>query len=203
MTGTRQFPCQPESVAAARHFVRDALGGRAREFVEAAELMTSELATNAIRHARSDFELTIRTTKDEVRVEVRDNGDGQPTLGAPSPREHSGRGLRIVEAMADAWGITPTTSGKLVWFTLPVHEHEQAKTQVAESAASHELNPKGTDPAEIPNPRPDPAARSECPTSTAHAVYRSRKHEAQARCNGRRPRCRSCRLRRSPGRRCP
>lgn len=122
MTSTRQFPCQPESVTAARHFVREALRAQARSVVEAAELMTSELATNVLRHAQSDFELTVHVTEDQVRVEVRDTGEGQPTLRSPDPHEHSGRGLRIVQALSDAWGITPTASGKLVWFTLPAHE---------------------------------------------------------------------------------
>jgi anti-sigma regulatory factor (Ser/Thr protein kinase) len=102
--------------------------------VEAAELMTSELATNVLRHAQSSFELTIHVTEDQVRVEVRDSGEGQPTLRSPDPHEHSGRGLRIVQALSDAWGVIPTASGKLVWFTLSVHE--QAQTHPAESAAS-------------------------------------------------------------------
>ena len=55
MTSARRFPCRAESVAAARHFIRDVLQSRPRELVEAAELMTSELATNCVRHAQSDF----------------------------------------------------------------------------------------------------------------------------------------------------
>ena len=48
-----------------------------------------------------------------------DGGEGRPRLLSPSPRELSGRGLRIVEAMSDAWGVQPTSTGKTVWFTLP------------------------------------------------------------------------------------
>ena len=117
MTDVRRFPCRPESVTAARRFVRDALRDSSTEIVEAAELMTSELASNCIRHAHTEFELRIRS-RDEVRVEVRDTGDGRPEMQSPAPEDPSGRGLRIVEAMASSWGVAPFSSGKVVWFTL-------------------------------------------------------------------------------------
>jgi hypothetical protein len=79
--------------------------------------MVSELATNCVQHAQTDFELTIRS-RDHIRVEVRDSQRRRPTLRSPTPREPSGRGLRIVEAMSEAWGITPSANGKIVWFTL-------------------------------------------------------------------------------------
>jgi len=106
-------------VTAARHFVREVLGDRPREVVEAAELMTSELATNCVRHAHSDFELAIHDSRREIRVEVSDDGEGEPMLRSPGPHEQSGRGLRIVEELSDAWGTIPQTNGKRVWFTLP------------------------------------------------------------------------------------
>jgi anti-sigma regulatory factor (Ser/Thr protein kinase) len=120
MRQARRFDCRPESVAGARHFVRDLLSDQPREIVEAAELMTSELATNSVRHACSDFELAILLSRDEIRVEVSDHGRGQPVPRSPTPRERSGRGLQIVQALSDAWGVSPSPSGKLVWFTLPL-----------------------------------------------------------------------------------
>jgi anti-sigma regulatory factor (Ser/Thr protein kinase) len=121
VTASRSFPCEPEAVPAARRFVRDVLSDHSRETVEAAELMASELATNCVRHARTDFELAIHA-KGQVRIEVRDAGEGRPRVLSPAPREPSGRGLRIVEAMADAWGVVPGSEGKAVWFTLPQPE---------------------------------------------------------------------------------
>jgi anti-sigma regulatory factor (Ser/Thr protein kinase) len=176
MTSTRQFSCRPESVTAARHFVRNVLCARERGAIEAAELMTSELATNAVRHARSAFELTVRTTSEEIRVEVRDMGEGQPTPGSPSPGERSGRGLRIVQAMADSWGTASTSGGKLVWFTLT---GERAQTQVAEPTASHELNLRSRDPTETANPRPDPETRSHRPASPTRTTRPSGNRKAQ------------------------
>lgn len=116
-TATRSFACEPASVPAARRFLREVLGGEPTELVEAAELMTSELVANSVRHANSEFELAI-STGGEIRVEVRDGGEGQPQLLSPTPREPTGRGLRIVDAMSDAWGVQPSPGGKTVWFTL-------------------------------------------------------------------------------------
>jgi len=117
VTVRQSFRGRPEAVAAARRFVREALAEQPPEVVEAAEIMTSELATNCVRHAHSDFELVIECGG-RVRVEVRDSGDGRPRLRSPTPRQPSGRGLRIVEDMSDAWGVIPTGEGKAVWFTL-------------------------------------------------------------------------------------
>ncbi len=128
---TRRFRCQPESVAAARRFVRDVLSDQDREIVDAAELMACELATNCVRHAHTDFELAIHA-RGEIRVEVRDTNHGQPVPGSPAPVEPSGRGLLIVEAMSDAWGVTPSSTGKTVWFAL----RPRATTEAAKTAAS-------------------------------------------------------------------
>jgi len=117
MRSTRSFSCSPESVSAARAFVREALHDQPRELVEAAELLTSELTSNCVRHARTDFELVIDSDP-QVRVEVRDGGGGRPSRLAPSPQDPSGRGLGIVEALSESWGIAPERSGKTVWFTL-------------------------------------------------------------------------------------
>lgn len=117
MTAKRRFECRPDAVSAARRFVRGALSGQPSEIISAAELMASELATNCVRHAHTDFELTVHA-QGEIRVEVRDSGRGRPTVLSPSPRDPAGRGLRIVEAMSDTWGVAAAGSGKAVWFTL-------------------------------------------------------------------------------------
>ncbi len=113
----RTFSCTPGDVPAARRFVRETLEGQPAGVVEAAEVMTSELATNAIRHAQTGFEITI-DVGEELRVEVRDDGAGEPTPRTPELREPTGRGLLIVHALAADWGVIPGASGKTVWFTL-------------------------------------------------------------------------------------
>ncbi len=113
----RTFPGWAGSVTAARQFVRDVLRDQSREIVDAAELMACELATNCVQHAHCDFEMVIRA-EDRIRVEVRDTNRASPVLGYPAPEDPSGRGLRIVEAMSDTWGIIPWKGGKTVWFAL-------------------------------------------------------------------------------------
>jgi anti-sigma regulatory factor (Ser/Thr protein kinase) len=140
MRKARRFHCQPASVAGARQFVGDLLRDQPCEIVEAAELMTSELATNCLRHARSDFELAIRLSGDTIRVELSDHGEGQPELRSPTPRERSGRGLRIVQELSQDWGITPSPNGKIVWFTLPLRT--PAAQHGSRSGASREKAPE-------------------------------------------------------------
>jgi anti-sigma regulatory factor (Ser/Thr protein kinase) len=153
MRQARHFHCQAESVAGARRFVRDVLSEEPRETVEAAELMASELATNSVRHAHSDFELAIHRSRDEIRVEVSDHGQGQPVLRSPTPREQSGRGLRIVQELAEDWGITPSPNGKLVWFSLLLRtnagEHKSRSSASREKASEQSHQPEQSHEADL------------------------------------------------------
>jgi anti-sigma regulatory factor (Ser/Thr protein kinase) len=116
---SRSFDRDPSSVAAARRFTRAALSREPEDAVEAVELMVSELATNSIRHAHSGFCLMIAPFEREVRVEVSDASTSPPRMRYPKPGELSGRGLRIVDMLADAWGVERRRSrGKTVWFVL-------------------------------------------------------------------------------------
>jgi anti-sigma regulatory factor (Ser/Thr protein kinase) len=114
---TKTFECRPAAVSAARRLVRSTLDGRDAELVDAAELLISELASNCVRHAQTDFEVRI-CDSDEVRIEVRDRGGGEPRVLSPGVEEPSGRGLLIVEAISRRWGVRPEPAGKVVWFTL-------------------------------------------------------------------------------------
>jgi anti-sigma regulatory factor (Ser/Thr protein kinase) len=117
VTVRRSFPAEVTSVAAARRFVSAELADVGTR-LETVVLLVSELATNAVRHATSAFELSIDRTDGRVRVEVADEGAGTPTPQAHDIDAPSGRGLQIVEALADEWGITERPPGKVVWFTL-------------------------------------------------------------------------------------
>ena len=105
-------------MTAARGFVRETLSEQTQEVVDAVELMACELATNCVQHAKTDFELAIHEDQDEIRVEVSDAGRGRPTLRSPTSQESSGRGLRIVQALSNAWGVVPGEDGTRVWFTV-------------------------------------------------------------------------------------
>lgn len=121
MKTTRSFTHTAASVPAARRFVTELLEGASAEVRDAIALMTSELASNCIRHTDSGFELTITQTAAEIRVESTDLGAGEPTMRAPAPSDPSGRGLQIIDMFSDAWGYESRSGqGKTVWFTLAV-----------------------------------------------------------------------------------
>lgn len=80
--------------------------------------MVSELATNAVQHAQASFSVSIDETLDQIRVEVRDSGGGKPVVGTPTFRDVSGRGLMIVKALSQDFGIDQGEADKSVWFRL-------------------------------------------------------------------------------------
>jgi anti-sigma regulatory factor (Ser/Thr protein kinase) len=86
---------------------------------EIAELLTSELVTNALIHTDHDAVLTATVGSRGLRVEVRDFGARRPTLRVPNADEGThGRGLILVQSLADAWGVRAHGVGKAVWFEL-------------------------------------------------------------------------------------
>lgn len=112
----RSFEADPAAVGAARHFVRAFLEGDER--TEDAELIVSELATNALRHAGSPFTVAL-TLNGRLRIDVGDTLPQLPTLRAPSPEVVDGRGLQIVAAVATSWGTKlDPGGGKVVWAEL-------------------------------------------------------------------------------------
>lgn len=125
MTDERSFPNAPVSVTNARRYATQTLAGIPPDVADAIAVMVSELATNAVRHAATDFTVTIDRDGREIRIAVTDTGSGRPALQSPAPTDHSGRGLRIVEALADNWGVTETAdrTGKTVWFTVALATH--------------------------------------------------------------------------------
>jgi anti-sigma regulatory factor (Ser/Thr protein kinase) len=102
-----------------RRFVASLLVDVPAEKREMAELLVSELATNAITHAESDFTVEVERNDDEIRVEVSDQGTVLPALRMPSENDPHGRGLHIVSKLSDAWGsrVNPG-GGKTIWFAL-------------------------------------------------------------------------------------
>ncbi|MER6678976.1 ATP-binding protein [Streptomyces sp. NPDC000983] len=86
---------------------------------EIAELLTSELVTNALVHTDRDAVLTATVGPDGLRVEVRDFVAGRPRPRVPNADDGThGRGLVLVQSLADAWGVQPHGVGKAVWFEL-------------------------------------------------------------------------------------
>ena len=100
----------------AREAVRGLLEGTDRAVVEAVLLAVSELVTNAVEHAGTNVELRAGVVDGRLRVEVADGSGELPHPRRPAPQSRNGRGLLLVEQVADAWGVSPTSTGKAVWF---------------------------------------------------------------------------------------
>lgn len=110
----------PASVGVARSFLAGALEDYADADRDVALLLTSELVTNAILHARTPVDLGVLRDGERLLVCVADRMDDGPEL---VPRDQSGtrpggRGLAIVADLADTWGTETYTGGKTVWFVL-------------------------------------------------------------------------------------
>ena len=82
-------------------------------------LLTSELVTNAVRHAATPFWVDVEIDGPQATVSVTDDdGSHLPVPGKPTPDSTNGRGLRIVDQLATQWGHRPARRhGKSVWFT--------------------------------------------------------------------------------------
>ncbi|MET0903952.1 MAG: ATP-binding protein, partial [Acidimicrobiales bacterium] len=120
ITRGRRFEPQPVSVRAARDFVAGALQAQGFDGdLEVALLLVSELASNAVRHAATPFEITVDVEDGGVRVAVID-GDVEhaPRMRHPGPEDTNGRGLLLVDELAAVWGSNRVPLGKSVWFTL-------------------------------------------------------------------------------------
>ena len=110
--------------------VRDAL----KEFIaswlsaDAAEvvvLLASELATNAVVHARTAFSVSAELNPSAIRIVVSDGNPDQLPVLAPSFGPAGGFGLRLVDRFATRWAVELTDGGKSVWFELVVPADEQ------------------------------------------------------------------------------
>jgi DNA-binding transcriptional MerR regulator/anti-sigma regulatory factor (Ser/Thr protein kinase) len=113
----KRFECSPTNAGAARAFATDAAERLdLRVDLDMVELLVSEVATNAIRHASTPFTVSVCDMGDVVRFEVSDESDVTPSRVGPSVE--GGFGLGIVEAMAARWGVETGDSGKTVWFEL-------------------------------------------------------------------------------------
>jgi serine/threonine-protein kinase RsbW len=123
------FPGEAEAVGLAREFVAGVLG---REWpgLDDALLLVSEIASNAVRHTASGegggwFDVLVSLAGQTARVEIADRGSssephisGDDGGGLGADVLTGGRGLRIVDALADGWGHRGDELGRVVWFEI-------------------------------------------------------------------------------------
>jgi hypothetical protein len=110
------LPAEKDACARARRFVRGALRrwGLAGSVVDHAVLVSSELAANAVVHARSPFLIEVAAQDDTLRISVSDTATAPRSRWRPQ-RAH---GLGIVDALSESWGVSEATDGKTVWALL-------------------------------------------------------------------------------------
>jgi hypothetical protein len=154
-------PGDPEALANARGMIRNAatawdIADRADE----AELAADELLTNALVHTGGGAVLTLRMMPEprpRLRIEVHDLATNWPRRRQPGDRETSGRGLVLVDLLADAWGVDPYGSGKSVWCEFDAAVSAAGSRARAASAAAGP--PAAGPPAAARGPLGSPAGR--------------------------------------------
>jgi anti-sigma regulatory factor (Ser/Thr protein kinase) len=118
---TWRFAADAAAPGEARRVLADALrrAGRGGKLLDVAQIVVTELAANAVMHARSSFLVSLRGERGEaVRIAVRDRSHLMPAMRmdpAPTP---SGRGLHLVAVLSRRWGVDVTADGKVVWAEL-------------------------------------------------------------------------------------
>jgi anti-sigma regulatory factor (Ser/Thr protein kinase) len=114
------FPNDVAAPGEARRLVGDALmqWGHGQELSDSVALVVSELATNAVTHARSPFSVRARSDQQVIRISVRDASSVMPELRQVGPAQGAGLGLQMVDALAGTWGVEVTAGGKSVWAQL-------------------------------------------------------------------------------------
>lgn len=109
----------PDAAPVARAAVRELLAGTPfADRADDGELAVSELVTNAVLHGRDPIVLRLVRTSSSVRIEVGDGSPVSPSFSMLDPTAVTGRGLMLISAASDRWGVEPVPDGKRVWFEL-------------------------------------------------------------------------------------
>ncbi len=115
------LPCDASSVGVARRLLRHELTTLRHadvELIDAAGLLVSELVTNAVVHARTDVTLHVTIRRGVLRIEVADGSPVVPVARHTSALAGTGRGLQLVDRLANRWGVQKSRGGKTIWFEL-------------------------------------------------------------------------------------
>jgi serine/threonine-protein kinase RsbW len=115
-----ELESDPAAVASARQFVSATLWAMELDcLMDEATLVVSELVTNAVIHARTAVAVGVTVTPEKVRIAVSDDNSRLPVVGETPEDATSGRGLHLVGAIAQAWGVEEQATAKVVWAELP------------------------------------------------------------------------------------
>ena len=109
---------EPRAAREARIWVRAQVPPLGPEAADALDILVSEVVTNAVLHARTRFTVGVTRLPAAVLVTVADHNPQQPEQQAESDSRTSGRGLALLSALSDDWGVATEPDGKCVWFVL-------------------------------------------------------------------------------------
>ena len=112
----RDFEPDRGSARSVRRFVEEAIPFAPR--VDDIVLGASELASNVIRYAKTRFTVRLSAVDDMIRLEV---SDGSSIIPAIEDLTESFRGLRMLEAVSERWGVEATETGKTIWAEFTSH----------------------------------------------------------------------------------
>jgi anti-sigma regulatory factor (Ser/Thr protein kinase) len=159
---TMRFTSTPRGARLARRLVSHRLNDWGHPYAspvnESLTLITAELSTNAVRHGHvpgRDFHVQLTLAEGTFRIEVTDTrAEKQPltTPPAPDPTSESGRGLHLVAALADDWGVAPRLAapGKTVWAELRLPTGGRPHTHPAAPRPADSASVYGHDPESFP-----------------------------------------------------
>jgi anti-sigma regulatory factor (Ser/Thr protein kinase) len=124
---------EPLSASKARDFVSAHLAQHGLWYlVEEVRLVASELATNALSHARTPFVVTLSQTDALVILAIRDGSASVPFRAMPEPMDPGGRGVTLVESLSQDWGVSSVRRGeKSVWASFATQTRPGSSTVLA------------------------------------------------------------------------
>ena len=115
LLGSWEFPAQAQSVACARIEVIELLEELEVPQTYEAAIIVDELVSNVVVHAKTMFELEVERWQNGIKIIVRDLSIQEPSIQALDPLSESGRGLFMIDSIADEWGHHVHESGKCIW----------------------------------------------------------------------------------------
>ncbi len=123
-----RLPAETAAVASARRFTESWLAQwKLSHLTDTMNLLVTELVTNAVVHGGTQADLKLLFDSGRLRVEVRDGNSATPKVKNYSTTATTGRGMQIVDALADRWGTKNEGPGKVVWLECKVQEGSGAE----------------------------------------------------------------------------
>jgi len=149
-----ELPYLPSAVPRARQVLRESLRGAGldEDAASVAELLVSELVTNAVKYGQPPVWLLVELRPGLVHASVSDTSTALPERRSVDDDSEGGRGLLVLDALAGSWGAVCVDSGKYLWFDLAVTPAHTPDGQTPDGHTPDSPSPDGQSPAPHPTP---------------------------------------------------